>query len=108
MKTTPRARRKKRIRRKIEGTEQKPRLTVFKSLRSIYAQLIDDLNGRTICAAMIKGKKNVGAAKELGQIIAAKAKEKSISQIVFDRNGYPYLGAIKEFANSVRANELKF
>ncbi len=106
-----------RIRKKLRGTEQRPRLAVFRSGTHIYAQLIDDDAGRTLCAACsldkelkakLKGGGNVAAAKEVGGLIASRAKEKGIEAVVFDRGGFQYHGRIKALADSARAAGLKF
>ena len=113
-----RTRKKSRIRRKIEGTAQRPRLTVFRSLRHVYAQIIDDSQGRTIVSAssLSKGLRDqVKAAKteqEICKIVgiaAAKmALEKNIKEVVFDRNGYLYHGRVKAVADGAREAGLKF
>lgn len=105
-----------RIRKKISGTADKPRLAVFRSNKQIYAQLIDDLKGVTILAASSK-EKNVATtagikkseqAKLVGQALAAKCKEKGIENVVFDRSGYKYHGRIKSLADAAREGGLKF
>ena len=102
---------KARIRGKISGTAQRPRLTVFRSNKAIYAQLIDDLKGITICAASSKGiaegTKSEIAAK-VGELIANKAKEAGITEVVFDRNGYLFHGRVKSLADAARNAGLKF
>lgn len=98
---------KKRIRKKISGSAARPRMTVYKSLKNIYVQLVDDDKGHTVAAAQIKGNKNAQSAKELGIEIAAKAKEQGVSEVVFDRNGYQYHGVIKALADSAREGGLK-
>ncbi len=106
-----------RIRKKLRGTEQRPRLAVFRSGTHIYAQLIDDDAGRTLCAACsldkelkakLKSGGNVEAAKEVGGLIASRAKQKGIEAVVFDRGGFQYHGRIKALAESARAAGLKF
>jgi large subunit ribosomal protein L18 len=104
MKNDRMKRKKFRIRKKISGTDQKPRLTLYKSCKSLHAQMIDDVCGKTLIGVMSKGKKNSVAAKDFGKLIAEKAKEKNISTCVFDRNGYQYHGIVKDFADSVREN----
>jgi large subunit ribosomal protein L18 len=104
---------KKRVRQNISGTEQKPRLTVFRSNKQIYAQIIDDANGITLAAAGSLEKdvtetKKSEQAKQVGKLIAEKALEKGIKQVVFDRNGYQYHGRIKTLADAARENGLKF
>jgi len=105
------ARRKLRTRAKIHGTAERPRLSVFKSHRYIYAQLINDDAGRTIVAADsmgAKGKTPVDRAKEVGKEIAKKAKEAKITKVVFDRGGYLYTGKIKMVADAAREGGLEF
>ena len=107
-------RRRKHVRRKVRGTQERPRLTVFRSSKHIYAQIINDLEGVTLVAAGSKGKSglkyggNVAAAKEIGKVVAQKAKEKGITQVVFDRGGYLYHGRIKALADAAREAGLKF
>lgn len=118
LKQERRQRRRMRIRGKVTGTAERPRLTVYKSLRHLYAQIIDDGSGRTIAsvttntkAAKASGQKsfaNIATAKKLGVEIAAKAKSAGVESIVFDRNGYPYHGIIKAVADSAREAGLKF
>lgn len=107
-----RTRIKKGIRRKISGTAEMPRISVFKSNKAIYAQLIDDLKGHTLAAASSKelGKSqvNVEVSKEVGKKFGEKAKAAGIEQVVFDRNGYPYHGKVKAFAEGAREAGLKF
>ena len=109
-----RLKRHKRVRAKISGTPQRPRLSVFRSASHIYAQLIDDVNGVTLVAASTveKGFEGNGgnkeAAKLVGQNIAKKAAEKGISEVVFDRSGYIYHGRVKELAEGAREGGLKF
>ncbi len=116
-KEAARLKRRQRIRRKISGNEARPRLSVFRSARHIYAQIIDDGKGQTLVAAStlsgelkdkLSGLKKADAAKEVGKLLASKAKEKGISQVVFDRNGFIYHGRIKAVADSCRENGLKF
>jgi len=105
-----------RIRKKMVGTAERPRLNVYRSLNHIYAQLIDDLKGETIAAASTaEGNKedrrtggNVAAAKSVGKTIAERAKQKGISKVVFDRGGYLYHGRIKALADAAREAGLKF
>ena len=121
VKTNPRElarmKRKRRIRKKMEGTSERPRLSVFRSLKHIYAQIIDDSAGVTLVAASTQSpeykevetpKGKVGAAKLVGEIIARKAQSKGISKIVFDRNGYIYHGRVKALADAARAAGLDF
>ena len=112
LKDTNRLRRKKRLRAKISGTTERPRLSVFKSLSNNYAQIVDDSKGITICSISdIKMKKKATKtekAKELGTEIAKIAKEKKIEKVVFDRNGYKYHGRIKAIADGAREGGLVF
>lgn len=112
-----RLRKHDRVRKKIEGTPERPRLNVFRSLNHIYAQVIDDSTGNTLVAAStldeaLKGKLNFGgnknAAKEVGKLIAQKAIDKGIKLVVFDRGGYLYHGRIKELAEGAREAGLEF
>ncbi|KKT88683.1 MAG: 50S ribosomal protein L18 [Parcubacteria group bacterium GW2011_GWC1_45_14] len=107
-----RLKRRRRVRAKVSGTAQRPRLAVYKSLTNIYAQLIDDVAGKTLAQANIKevakGKNDMDGAKEVGKLIAKKAKEVKISEIVFDRGGYNYHGKIKSLADGAREGGLKF
>lgn len=96
-----RIRRKKRVRAKIRGTVERPRLSVFRSHRYIYAQLIDDLAGRTLAAASSKD------ARVVGQLIAEKAKKKGINSAVFDRGAYKYHGRIKALAEAAKEGGLR-
>jgi large subunit ribosomal protein L18 len=116
-KQAARLKRRQRIRRKISGSEARPRLSVFRSTRHIYAQIIDDGKGQTLVAAStlsgelkdkLSGLKKADAAKEVGKLLAARAREKGISQVVFDRNGFIYHGRVKAVADSCRENGLKF
>lgn len=103
--------RKRRIRARVSGTSQRPRLTVHRSLTGIQAQLIDDVAGKTLVFASTKQLKsgaNKEGAKKLGIEIAKKAKEAKITTVVFDRNGYRYHGRIQEFANAAREGGLTF
>ena len=118
LKANRRFRIKKRIRKNISGTPSRPRLSVFRSNKQIYAQLIDDVNGVTLASASSfekdkdqKGNK-IDQAKTIGKIIAENAIKAGIKagikEIVFDRNGYLYHGRVKAFAESARENGLKF
>ncbi len=118
----------RRIRRKLRGTAERPRLAIFRSVAHIYAQVIDDAEGRTLVAASsldkgeasakpAKGAKkakagksggNVAAAKAIGKLVAERAKEKGITKVVFDRGGYPYHGRVKALADAARAAGLEF
>lgn len=101
-----------RIRKKIKGTTEKPRLSVFRSNQEIYVQVIDDVNGHTIASTSSKalGCKGSGTevAKEVGQAIAEKVKGAGIEDVVFDRSGYLYHGRIKALADGAREGGLKF
>jgi large subunit ribosomal protein L18 len=116
-KLAARLKRRQRIRRKISGSETRPRLSVFRSTRHIYAQIIDDGKGQTLVAAStlsgeirdkLSGLKKADAAKEVGKLLAAKAREKGIARVVFDRNGFIYHGRVKAVAESCRENGLEF
>jgi len=100
-----RQKRKNRVRAKISGTKERPRLSVFKSNQFLSAQVIDDTKGVTIAAARVKGK-NKAAAKELGAAIAKVAIAKKIKTVVFDRSGYRFHGAVKEIADGARTGGL--
>ncbi|MDR2763502.1 MAG: 50S ribosomal protein L18 [Tannerella sp.] len=111
-KETRRIRIKKSVRSKVSGTAERPRLTVFRSNKQIYAQVIDDVTGKTLAAASSlkltdKAPKKEIAAK-VGEIIAKNAQEAGIQTVVFDRNGYLYHGRIKELADAARNGGLKF
>ena len=117
MKLEGRAKRHKRVRKKVAGTAQKPRLNVFRSLAHIYVQLIDDENGRTIlsvstrskdCRGKIKYGGNILAAKAVGGMLGEKALSNKITDVVFDRGGYLYHGRIKALADAAREAGLKF
>ena len=104
-----------RIRKKISGTAEKPRLAVFRSNKQIYAQVIDDLNRVTLLAASSKEKditkpgiKKTEQAKLVGKSLAAKCREKGIENVVFDRSGYKYHGRVKSLADAAREGGLKF
>jgi large subunit ribosomal protein L18 len=103
----------KRIRRRLAGTTARPRLAVFRSLKHIYAQVIDDANGTTVAAASSNEKNaqnggNLAGAKAVGKIVAERAKEKGIDAVVFDRGGYLYHGRVKALADAAREAGLKF
>ncbi len=105
--------RHKRIRAKIFGTSQKPRLSVFRSAKSIYAQIIDDEKHETIVSAKCqeiktKDKNKTSQAYAVGEIIAQKALEKKVKEVVFDRGGYMYHGRVKALADGARKKGLKF
>ena len=106
-----------RIRKKVAGTPQRPRLAVFRSQSHIYAQVIDDGTGRTVCSASsldealkkdAKRGANVASAKAVGTLIATRAKEKGVEAVVFDRGGFQYHGRIKALADAAREGGLKF
>ena len=111
-----------RIRKRLQGSEERPRLNVYRSLNHIYAQVIDDDKGRTIVSASTaSGRKenkaqgtkkktggNLASAKEVGKLIAQRAKEKGVKQVVFDRGGYLYHGRIKALADAAREAGLEF
>jgi large subunit ribosomal protein L18 len=108
---------KSRIRKKIAGNPERPRLAVFRSQTHIYAQVIDDEAGRTLCAASsldegLRGKdqkgSNLAAAQSVGKLVAERAKGKGISAVVFDRGGFRYHGRIKALADAAREAGLKF
>lgn len=110
-----RERRHRRVRKKIVGTAERPRLCVYKSLRHIYAQLIDDESGRTLAAAstldpQFDGSRgcNIEAAKAVGRLIAARARERGIDRVLFDRGGYLYHGRVRALADAAREGGLKF
>jgi len=102
-----------RIRAKVQGTAERPRLNVYRSLNHIYAQVIDDAQGVTLVSASTVASKaktggNVAAAKEVGKLVAERAKEKGIKKVVFDRGGYLYHGRIKALADAAREAGLEF
>ncbi len=104
-----------RIRKKISGTPERPRLSVYRSLKHIYAQLIDDTAGRTLVSASSVEKNspvtnggNVAAAREIGKLVAERAKAKGITKVVFDRGGYRYHGRVKALAEAAREAGLEF
>jgi len=114
-----RIRRHRRVRKKVSGTPQRPRLCVFRSLRHIYAQVIDDVAGVTLVSAstlepgvreLLNGTDggNVEAAKKVGSVLARKAVEKGITRVVFDRGGYKYHGRVKALAEAAREGGLEF
>ena len=109
-----RMKRQIRVRGKISGTPERPRLSVFRSNANIYAQIIDDVNGVTLASANTLEKEfegatgNAEAAKKVGQIVAERAKAKGIEKVVFDRNGYIYHGRVAALAEGARENGLKF
>lgn len=107
----------RRVRTRVTGSPERPRLCVFRSLKHIYAQVIDDRQGRTLAAAssldketrkLLKGGGNLAAAKVIGKIIAERAVAAGVSQVVFDRGGYKYHGRIQALAQAAREAGLKF
>ena len=116
--TEARLRRQKRVRRKIRGSADRPRLCVYKSLRHIYAQIIDDVSGRSLVSASSLSKgldenaKDAGGNKEgaaiVGALIAEKALERGIKKVVFDRNGFLYHGRVKALSEAAREKGLEF
>lgn len=116
-KEATRVKRKIGVRKAVHGDGERPRLTVFRSARHIYVQIIDDNQASTLVAAStleksirdaLKGKKKSDAAKEIGKAVAARAKEKGIAKVVFDRNGYRYHGRIAAVADGAREAGLEF
>jgi len=112
-----RTRRHERIRKKVSGTTERPRLSVHRSLSHMYAQIIDDFKGSTIAAAStldkeLKGKDkksgNIGSAKQVGELIAKRALQKGVKKVVFDRGGYLYHGRVKALADAAREAGLEF
>src|SRR5574344_315797 len=108
-----RKRRQTRVRAKISGTKECPRLNVFRSNENIFAQIIDDVNGTTLVSSSsvelkIKNGGNIEGAKVVGKDIATKAKKAKITKVVFDRGGYQYHGRIEALANAARENGLEF
>ncbi len=107
-----RSTKKVRIRKKIKGTLERPRLCIFKSLSNMYAQLVDDVTGKTIVSVStlgeVKGKSGKDAAFEVGKMLATKAKDKKIDKVVFDRSGYIYHGRVKAVADGAREGGLNF
>lgn len=107
-----------RLRQKVKGSAERPRLCVNRSLRHIHAQIIDDVQGRTIAAASTVqgdvaakvdgGTGSIAAARVIGQILAERAQQNGVTQVVFDRNGYKYHGAVKELADAAREGGLQF
>lgn len=112
-----RSRRKQRVRKKVQGTAGRPRLTVYRSLRHIYAQIINDNTGQTLAAASTLSKElrgtlqamgNTEAAQAVGELVAQEALERGIKKVVFDRNGFLYHGRIKTLAEAARQKGLEF
>lgn len=109
--------RRLRIRKRVSGTTERPRLSVFRSAKHIYAQLVDDVRGVTLAAASSRelaggagggAKGRIGSCAEVGKLLAGRAKEKGVSQVCFDRGGYRYHGRIKALADGARAGGLEF
>jgi large subunit ribosomal protein L18 len=104
----------RRIRRKLAGTAERPRLAIFRSVAHIYAQVIDDAAGTTLVSASSVDKDgktnggNVAAAKAIGKLVAERAKEKGVTRVVFDRGGYQYHGRVKALADAAREAGLEF
>jgi large subunit ribosomal protein L18 len=116
-KVSTRLRRKKRVRKRITGTSECPRLTVFRSSKHLYAQVIDDVSGHTIASAStlspdlkaaVSGLSKIEAAKQVGTLVAQRAKDAKVNQVVFDRNGYLYTGRVAAIADAAREVGLKF
>jgi large subunit ribosomal protein L18 len=114
---TPHEKRKARIRKKLSGTSERPRLTVYKSLNHTYAQVVDDTSGKTIAFVgtnskalrdQVKEDKKTDAAKKVGAAIAKAAMDKGVTQVVFDRNGFDYHGRVAAVAQAAREAGLKF
>jgi len=106
---------KYRVRKKVRGTQDKPRLSVFRSNKQIYAQIINDLEGKTLVSASSMAKETEGEkatkkelAKKVGQLVAERAKEAGIDNVIFDRNGYLYHGRVKSLAEGAREGGLNF
>jgi large subunit ribosomal protein L18 len=107
-----RSKRKKRVRSRVRGTSDRPRLNVFRSSKHIYAQVIEDTTGKTLASASTKGSLrysgNVEAAKKVGELIAKKCLQNGIQKVVFDRSGYLYHGRVKALAETARTSGLIF
>ncbi|WP_430789254.1 50S ribosomal protein L18 [Virgibacillus flavescens] len=110
-----RKKRQKRVRKNLSGTEQRPRLNVYRSNKNMYVQLIDDVNGVTLVSASASDKElnvedagNVEAAKKVGEMIAKRAQDKGFKSVVFDRGGYLYHGRVKALADAAREAGLEF
>ena len=107
----------RRVRRRVSGTEVRPRLSVFRSLKQIYAQVIDDRDGRTLVSASSRDKQvrqqvtyggNVAAARAVGEVLGERAKQAGLAKVVFDRGGYKYHGRVKALAEAARKAGLEF
>jgi len=116
IKLVRRRRRKRRIRKTLAGTPDRPRLTVFRSLKNIYAQVIDDSQGVTLCSASTRDKDiafsvksggNCAAAAVVGKVLAERARAKNVEQVCFDRNGFKYHGRLKALADAAREAGMK-
>jgi large subunit ribosomal protein L18 len=115
-KNEARVKRHLRVRKKIQGTTERPRLNIYRSSKHMYAQIIDDVQGITLAAASTKDKDlastgnggNVEAAKQVGALIAQRAKDKGIDKVVFDRSGYLYHGRVQALADAAREAGLEF
>jgi len=121
MRTDPRVvarvRRRERVRARVRGTDERPRLAVFRSNRHVYAQVITDVSGRTLLAVstqspelrgQLKKSGDVGAAKEVGLLVARRCREKGITKVVFDRNGFLFHGRVRAIAEGAREGGLEF
>ncbi|MBN2563107.1 MAG: 50S ribosomal protein L18 [Phycisphaerae bacterium] len=117
LKLARRGRRRRRVRRRVFGTPDRPRLTVSRSLKHVCAQLIDDMSGRTLCSAGTNGKSlaaqikyggNCEAAKVVGQLLGKRARMQGIRRVAFDRNGYRFHGRVKALAEAARETGLEF
>ena len=111
-----RKKRHKRVKKKVFGTAEKPRLNVYRSIKNVHAQLIDDINGHTLAYASTldpelkdyQGKNNQEASKAVGKLLAKRVKEKGVEEVVFDRGGYLYHGKVRALAEGAREEGLKF
>jgi len=117
LKAIRRRRRKQRVRKRVQGTAQRPRLTVTRSLKHIYAQIIDDEAGVTVCEASTRNKTlrgdvdsggNIAGARAVGKALAERARDKGVQQVRFDRNGYKFHGRVKGLADAAREAGLEF
>jgi large subunit ribosomal protein L18 len=116
LRTDQRLKRKARIRRKVYGTPERPRLCVYKSLHHVYAQIVDDVQGRTLASASTLspevrdagGTNTVAGARVVGTVVAERARQGGIRQVVFDRSGYPYHGKVRALAEAAREGGLDF
>ena len=115
--TVSRLKRKKRIRKRLEGTAERPRMSVFRTTKHIYAQLVDDIKGETLAAAssvekavrdMPRFESKVAMAEHIGKLLAERARNKGIEAVVFDRNGFLYHGRVKALSSGAREAGLKF